>query len=69
MNVYARLDEIPSKTPQDTMHKQKPLRITKFKMLSFCKILYIVYAKHQMSAAKALVQVEFPLYALHVSEF
>ena len=52
-----------------------------YKMLSLCKkyflaikylhtyvqCLYIVYVKHQMSAAKALVQVEFPVFMHYLS--
>ena len=58
---------------------QKFEKNAKFKMLSFCQeIIFsvsnilmqnvqcfkIVYAKYQMSAAKALVQVEFPVFVL-----
>ena len=47
----------------------------KFKMMSFCQKfqylhanvqgVYILYAKYQVLRAKALLQVEFPLYALY----
>ena len=63
---------------QDPYEAAKSEKIAKFKMLSFCQKLfsrikylhanvqcvYIVYAKYQMPTAKALVKVEFPMYAL-----
>ena len=47
-------------------HFEKKILAIKY-LHAYVQCLYIVYAKHQMSAANSLVEVEFPMYAL--SEF